>query len=234
MTFLDVRLPDFVERGASGGARYSTTVKIRFSGHETRVQNWEDQRGEWDIGYGAGYLWDDSLAGYLGPIINLYHVAKGRTHSWRFKDHSDFTIPPDFTGDEKQQIALGDGSTTAFQIVRSYTAASTTEDRTVDKIVSGTDRLWIEATEKTRAASPPSAGEYSIDLTTGIVTTGDTPAASGGSGPGGEQIVYVQCEFDCHVRFGLDELDVSVIAADASGAAATIPRIPIVEIKPTA
>lgn len=228
------RLPDFIERGARGGLKFNTTVKIRFSGHETRFQNWADTRGEWDIGYGAHFLDGVAPESFLQPIVGLFAAARGMANSFRFKWWPDYQIPPNFTGDEMQQIALGDGSTTTFQAIRTYATLSGQYDKVVEKTVVNTDRLWIEGAEKTRVAGSPGAGQYSIDTATGKITTGDIPAAIGGSGPLGEQIVYLQCEFDFHVRFDTDHLELVAEAADTDSRAVSVPRIPIVEIKPQA
>jgi uncharacterized protein (TIGR02217 family) len=50
--FHDVRFPDAVARGATGGPEYSTDVVSVASGYEQRNQNWDLARGRWDISTG--------------------------------------------------------------------------------------------------------------------------------------------------------------------------------------
>ena len=230
MSFLETdRLPETLEAGSGGGPRFFTTKRPQFDGRVKRFINWSQPRQIYDVGYAFRYFSDPVYP--LQAVINLFYAAKGSFNGFRYLNHIDNTIPWDVSGDNKQQIALGDGASNVFQIFKSYVTNSGQFDRLVNKIVSGSDRAWIEATELTRVPSTPGAGEYCIDTTTAQITTGDIPASTGGTGPGGEQIVFIQCRFDDAVRFDQDNMDIQMEGADTGAESGSIPRIPLIGLK---
>lgn len=228
MAFYDVRLPVDIERGARGGPSFDTTIKALKTGHEKRNQNWEQSKGAWDVSYGITHLTD------LENVIDLFYAMEGSTYSFRFKDWADFRIGNPLSGDvsTRQQIGLGDGTTTTFQLVRRYGFVGIKfHERDVTRPCAGTVRIFNEAVELTAVESGAGAGEFSVDYGTGIVTLGEAPSASGGSGDGGAEIVAAIAEFDVPVRFEADnlEIDVTVFDSDAVG---SLPRIGLVETRP--
>ena len=48
-SFHEVRFPDNVAYGATGGPEFATTVVATGSGHEKRNVNWAQARGRWDV-----------------------------------------------------------------------------------------------------------------------------------------------------------------------------------------
>ncbi len=204
MAFQDVRLSEDVERGSQGGPRFKTSILILSSGFEKRNIDFAQARGSWDIGYGVG---DKEQ---FNEIIEFFYARQGRASSFRFKDWSDFEIGDDAT-DTPQTIATGDTSTTAFQIVRTYTSGPTTFDRVVTKIVaSPTPRVFLDGVEQ--------FADFTIDLLTGILTFTSAPAAVA---------IGVICEFDVAVRFDTDALDVNMLFFNAG----SIPAIPVIEVR---
>ena len=223
MAFHDVRLPDDVERGAVGGPRFRTSILSQQSGFEKRNIDWSTTRGQWDIGYG---LMEKASAGNLTDVetvIAFFYARQGRGHSFRFKDWSDFEIGAGVaTG---QAIGLGDGSTTAFQIYKRYSSGGVDYDRTVNKIVASTYSVYLDGVLQVEGGG----NDYTINLTTGIVTFNTAPLSTGGTGPGGEELVSIICEFDNHVRFDTDEPDISMQVFNVG----QFPTIPIVELRGT-
>ncbi|HNQ98402.1 MAG TPA: DUF2460 domain-containing protein [Trueperaceae bacterium] len=220
MAFHEVRLPSDVERGAVGGPRFKTTVLQLASGFEQRNIDWEQVKGEWDISYGLMSLRDNELDTYIHAVRDFFYARSGRAHGFRFKDWSDFEIgePSDPLGGH-QLIGLGDGATTQFQVFKRYSSGGVSYDRVIKKLVSGTVSVLLDSVVQL-------AG-YSVDVNTGLVTFDVAPAATGGSGPGGEVVVQVACEFDVPVRFDDDHLKITVQTAQAG----QIPAIPLVEIR---
>lgn len=225
MAFFDaIRLPEDVERGAQGDFGFKTTIFTMDSGFEQRNIDWSQSKGAWNVGYGI-----QSLA-QLQTIRTIHQIMNGSGHGFRYKFWFDFEIgdPADAPA-SKQLIALGDGVDTTFQSIKTYTEGASSYSREIKKIVSGTDRVWINSTELTRNNPTPGAGEYAIDINTGIITTGDVPGgpASGGDGPSGEDAVYLIAEYDVPVRFDIDQLNTAIEVFNAG----SIPNIPIVEIR---
>ena len=211
MTFVNTRLSDDVERGAQGGPQFSTTIFVSSSGHEKRNINWADTRGAWDIGYGIQTKADFS------NVIDFFYARQGRAIGFRFKDWTDFEIV--LAGG--QQIGLGDDSTVIFQALKTYSSGGVTFSRDLTKLVSGTVKVYLEAVLQTDPT------DYTVDLNTGLITFVVAHASIGGSGPSSEEIVSLEVEFDVPVRFDTDQLDISAVTFDA----ASIPQIPIVEIR---
>ena len=50
--FHEVRFPDNIAYGATGGPEFATTVVATASGHEKRNVNWSEARGRWDVASG--------------------------------------------------------------------------------------------------------------------------------------------------------------------------------------
>jgi uncharacterized protein (TIGR02217 family) len=228
MAFHEVRLSEDIERGATGGPEFRTRVLLLESGFEQRNIDWSVSRGSWDIGYGIMLMDDDQACASLHEIRDFFYARQGRAHGFRFKDWSDFEIgDPSDAFNTRQLIGLGDDATTAFQSFARYTSGGVTYDRTTKKLVTGTVRAWMDTTELTLVGGAPAAGQFAVDVDTGIITTGDVFASTGGTGPGGEEVLSIVAEFDTPVRFDDDKLDISVVNFNVG----SIPRIPIIEIR---
>lgn len=205
MAFDSVRLPDFVERGASGGPRFKTTVLTLSSGFERRNSDWSQTRGEWDVGYGIQSVKP------LREVINFFYARNGRARAFRFKDWTDYQL-------ERQSIGQTDTTTNTFQVFRRYESGAVGFNRILTKIVAGTVSVWVNDVAINEG---PGADEYQIDVETGIVTLGGTLSGQDGTE------VEVACEFDVPVRFANDALDITADLADVVG----ILQIPIIEIR---
>lgn len=209
MAFHDVRLPIDVERGAQGGPRFKTTVLVLGGGLEKRNIDWEDVRGEWDIGYGI----DDKDT--FTAIIDFFYVRQGRAHSFRFKDWTDFEITA-------QTMFTTDGSTATFQMFKRYTSGALTFDREFSKPLASGWVVTVNAIGQTVVYdTAPGAAEVSINTLTGIVTLGSTHAATSA------EDVVLTGEFDVPIRFAADSLDINLTHFDAGA----IPQIPVIEVK---
>lgn len=203
MAFHDVRLPVDVERGANGGPRFKTTVMILGGGHEKRNIEWEQAKGSWDVGYGI-----DSKETY-SDVVEFFYVRQGRAHTFRFRDWADYEI-----GTPGNPVAFntGDASTTVFQLKKRYSSGGVDYDREITKPVEGTVELYVNGVLLTETV------DYTIDYDTGLITFGAAPGAFA---------IAAACEFDVHVRFDTDELNVTVQTFDTG----SLPEIPVVEVR---
>jgi uncharacterized protein (TIGR02217 family) len=212
MSFIDQRLPDEIERGAQGGPGFKTVIAETANGYEQRNITWSQSKAAYDVGYGImakdGTVHDVNVA----TVLSFFNVCKGRGHSFRFKDWSDYEIGKDST-DTYQAIAIADGAETEFQIVKRYTVDSNTHERIITKPVDGTLRVFLGASEQTEDT------DYTVDYATGVITFLSAPTAA--------LSVNVICEFDVPVRFDIDKLDVVV----HTWRAGSVPNIPLVEVR---
>lgn len=217
MTFHEVRLPEDIERGAQGGPEFNTTILELSSGHERRNENWSRARMSWDIGYGI-MSDDDAVDTNFRTLLDFFYNRHGRSIGFRFKDWTDFILDRQAIG-ETDPVEVETGRNNQFQVFKRYTSGGATYDRVLQKLVSGTVRLWVDGTERVVGGG---TGQFQVNVNTGVVTLGtdlrDLPSA----------LVEVACEFDIPVRFDTDKLELNVALWNA----ASVPSIPIVELLP--
>jgi len=187
-SFVEVRLPEDIERGAKGGPGFNTSIAPMGSGYEQRNSNWANARGSWDIGYGIQEKVD------FKAVLGFFYARKGRAYGFRFKDWSDYEIT-------NQSIGLGDAATVDFQLFKRYSSGGVNYDRIISKPVDGTLLVYVDAVLQTETT------DYTVDYTTGIITFV--------SAPGAALSVNVTCEFDVPVRFDTDRIDLQLDWEDA-------------------
>ncbi len=107
MAFHDVRLPDDIERGATGGPAFLTSVHPLSSGGEQRNANWSEARQEWELAYGVQNKED------FAAVRAFFFARRGQAHTFRFKDWSDYWIDNETQG-------IGDAVNTTFQLIKTY------------------------------------------------------------------------------------------------------------------
>lgn len=224
-----VQLNENIERGALGGARFNTSVLPQDSGFEKRNINWSVPIAEFDIGFGLliKYQLDPTDVQLdLDELINFFYVVQGRAFSFRFKDWSDFEIGLEngrTAGISRQFLGLGDDVKTDFQIFKRYSFGGKTFDRTgLTKLV---DNAKVELTKDGVLQTNP--GDYTLDADRGLFKMVVAPASTGGTGPGGEELLEFRCEFDLHMRLDTDDLKVNLEMFNAG----SWPNIPILELR---
>jgi len=181
-TIDEIRIPDQIKYGAIGGPGFKTTIFQASSGVEQRNVDWQDIRAQYNIGHAITDKAD------LDPLIAFFYARRGRAYGFRFKDYLDFEI----TG--PQQIGVGDGVQTAFQVFKRYDDTVRPFDRVITKLVSGTVTVYLDGT--------PQVSGFTVNLNTGIVTFTAAPSAA--------VIVGIVCEFDVPVRFDVDDMGVAI------------------------
>ena len=102
--FHEVRFPDNIAYGATGGPEFATTVVATGSGHEKRNVNWSEARGRWDVASGL------KKQAQIDELIAFFRARRGKAYGFRFKDWTDYKA----TG---QLLGTGDGTQTEFQLV---------------------------------------------------------------------------------------------------------------------
>lgn len=188
MSFLESpRFPDRIAYGAVGGPGFKTGIAVAISGREARNAEWAYPQHAWNVSQGL-----NSEADYAA-LRAFFMTARGRLHSWRFKDWTDFEAA--HTGDEKGIVTAL--TSTTFQMVKRYTSGSNTQDRIIRKPVSGTCTALVSG----------GSVVHSIDYTTGIITIASAPAAGNVTWAG---------EFDVPMRFDSDRLPGRIVSRNGS------------------
>lgn len=198
MAFHNVQFPTDIAYGSSGGPNYSTDVVITQGGHEQRNANWAAARARYNVAHGV------KTQAQLDALIAFFRARKGRAHSFRFKDWTDYKAA-------EQTIGTGTGSLYDFQLVKRYVSGDTTEVRTITKPVVGTVSVYVNDVLQTSGVS--------VNATTGMVTLT--------SAPGSGVVVKADFQFDVPVRFDTDQLSATL---DAYGVRSW-QDIPLVEVR---
>jgi len=143
-----VRFPADISFNKPGGPGFNTDVAILDSGFEQRNQNWDQQRGTWNIGYGVREL--DKIT----RVLEFFSAMKGRTHGFRYRDWNDFLSARrtlEYTGDETsmldQVISVDTTTTDHFQLIKTYYAGFLATRRFIAKPVTGTVSVAIQGVE---------------------------------------------------------------------------------------
>lgn len=224
MAFDEVQFPTDVSRGATARPRRVVDVVALRSGYEERNTIWANSRRTYNVALGMRDMSD------IYDVIEFWEARRGRLRGFRFKDWADYRSlgPTDAVAPTDQSIGTGDNSTTNFQLVKTYSAASNPYTRTITKPVDSTVRIAVDSVELTTG--------WSVDTTTGIVTFNDAGGFSldfiadeysVGSIPASGTNVTAGFEFDVPVRFETEELEVNVALFDVGAA----PDVNIVEVR---
>jgi len=203
MSFLETpRFPTDLSYGSQGGPSYNTTVAMQAAGHEKRNINWSLARYKYNVVYGI------RTEAKLENLLQFFHSVSGRAYGFRFKDHQDFKscLLADTIADTDQTIATGDGVTTAFQLIKTYTQGANSRTRNITKPVIGT--VVISLDDVSQTASPLG---WAVDSTTGIITFSTAPLNN--------VVIKAGYEFDVPVRFESDTIsarwdDIQLMSSD--------------------
>jgi uncharacterized protein (TIGR02217 family) len=78
--FHEVRFPDNIAYGATGGPEFATTLVVTGAGHEQRNVNWAEARGRWDVRSGL------KKQAQIDELIAFFRARRGKAYGFRFKD----------------------------------------------------------------------------------------------------------------------------------------------------
>ena len=209
MNFHETRFPTSLSFGSVGGPLRRTDVVTLANGFEERNTPWAHSRRRYDAGFGLRSMED------VENLIAFFEARQGQLYGFRWKDWSDYksTLTGLSQEFEDQTIAQGDGTTTSFQLCKTYTSGGFTYTRPIHKPVAGSIKMGIGAVEMTELA------DFEVDTTTGQVTFYTPPLAG--------QPITAGFEFDVPVRFDTDRIETSAAGFQAG----EIPSVPVVEVR---
>jgi uncharacterized protein (TIGR02217 family) len=207
--FHEILFPLDIALRSAGGPQRRTDIVALGSGREERNARWAHSRRRYDAGYGVKTL------EALSEVVAFFEERRGMLYGFRWRDRLDRSSGAGEVTAADQVIGTGDGTTAAYQLVKTYGSIHAPYQRPIVKPVVGSVRVAVDGVEKTEDT------DFSVDATTGVVTflTGHIPAAG--------EAVTAGFLFDVPVRFDTDYLEVD-LSAFAAGA---IPKIPLVEIR---
>ena len=206
--FCEELFPLRIAFGTSGGPERTTEIVRLSTGYEHRNQRHRHAVRRYDAGSGVKRLAD------LVAVLDFFEARRGKLTGFRFRDPLDrqscaygrLPSPLD------QSIGTGDGTTTAFALVKAYGTGSDAYLRPIEKPIAGTVLVAVDGAAV--------ADGISVDAAGGIVGFAAPPAAGAA--------ITAGFAFDVPVRFDMDHLAINVAAFEAGD----IPSIPLIEVRP--
>lgn len=180
-SFHDVRFPDDIAYGSSGGPAYATDIVTTEAGHEKRNVVWSAARARYNVAHGV------KTKAQLDALIAFFRARKGRAYGFRFKDWADYSLNHELLG-------VGDGVTTDFALVKRYVSGEDEEIRSITRPVLSTLQIFKNTTLQHSGVA--------VIVGSGLVRFSTPPAA-------GIEI-RASGEFDVPVRFDTDRLAASL------------------------
>lgn len=180
MSFTEIRFPENISYGSTGGPEFSTDVVTTHNGCEQRNINWSRARARYNIAYGV------RSSEQLTELITFFQARKGKAIGFRFKDWSDFTVT-------NQEVEIGDGKKMTFQLIKTYISGKDKHTRMIKKPVYDTIKIYLDDEETKK---------YSVNYSMGEITFIKPPAKG--------TIITASFEFDVPVRFDTDYLNASI------------------------
>lgn len=166
MSFIETRFPRDYSYGAAGGPRFNTFIAGQRNGQEKRNSAWPAGRHVYDV---SRVVVGESA---MRDTLDFFWAMGGRELAFRFWDWKDYTVSETqgILGDRgvAQPVFIGTGSgVPAYQLWKKYSVSTAARYRPIQKPVSGTTAVKRDGVAVTVGSS---AGQISIDATTGLVT----------------------------------------------------------------
>jgi len=227
MGFFECEFPRHIGFTSTGGAAFDTYVNAGFSGFETRNRNWVQSRGMWQL------LLNGRPQVEFEALYNFFLNVGGKADAWRLFWPLDYSFAA-------QVIGTGTGSQTTFQLMKTYTTATRTYSRIINKPITSlvqnfqagyltdTVNVYNNAVLQTHNTGYISGGgvQYTLDQTTGVVTFATPPALG--------HIITADGQFHFPVRFDVDDqTNAQVLESDVYGGNALITwsQVNLIEIR---
>lgn len=156
MAFLESpRFPDNIAFGAVVGPTYQTVVTPVYSGREARSIAWTQSRCRFDVGRRLMNASDTAI------LDAFFRSVKGRAYGFRIKDWTDYTVTT------ANGLLVATAAPGVFQLAKTYVTGTLNDTRNIAKPVAGNVQPYRNGIAVTAGSS---AGNYSVDTTTGLVT----------------------------------------------------------------
>lgn len=203
MSFFEVRFPPSIGMSATMGPMRKTEIVTLGSGAEETNQVWANSLRTYDVGSGIKSYAD------LANVTDFWEAMRGRFHYFRFKDWTDYNSgtagTPTTATDQKCLNTVtgtnqGDGSTTIFQLQKTYGLTINPWVRTIKKPVAATAKVSLAGVTQLTSA-------YTVDTTTGLITFVTAPLNG--------VAVKAGFEFDVPTRFDSDSLPINLDSFNA-------------------
>jgi uncharacterized protein (TIGR02217 family) len=194
--FSEERFPTDISYGMSGGPKFNTDIITTNTGSEYRNLNSLYARNKYNVATGI------KTKEQLVHLLTFFRAMRGRAVAFRFKDWLDFRAI-------NQTIAVADGKTQEFQLIKIYQIGEFSEKRRITKPVANLSTIYLENKITTNGHINPLNGILSFRY----------PPQKG-------TIISADFEFDVPVRFDTDYIS----AAIENYGVHSILDIPLIEV----
>lgn len=190
MIFVDQRLPMDIEAGSKARPRYATDVVTTDGGFEVRNSRWRYPLFQFEItAFEPAPNVESEPYDVLDEFLDIFHVCGGSAGAFRFHWWREKPVVG-------QQLGIGDGSTTNFQLFRTYARGGFTRDRKITRPIVGSVTVYVDGIAT-------SAG---VDYDTGVIIFGAAPPLN--------SVITADFDYDLPVRFADDELEIVGLSTD--------------------
>jgi uncharacterized protein (TIGR02217 family) len=179
--FHNVRFPEEVSWGSSGGPVYKTQIFETFRGFEKRNIDWCQPQMRFNVAFGV------KKDTQMMELLNFFNARQGRAYGFRYKNWGNYRI-------QSAPIATGDGFSTRLPMWKFYGFASARSYKRLRKIVPGS----VSDVGLLGPGSLVEGVDFSIDYEAGEIALNEAP--------GYGTPVYGNLEFDEPVRFDIDNI----------------------------
>lgn len=185
LMFYETNFPENISIHSKYYIEYNTQINKSKNGREQRISNKDEPLLYYNII--SGIKTKDEIE----SIVKLFKLVKGRAIGFRFKDWLDYSTI-------NQTIGIGDGETTEFQLIKTYTTILNNENithiRKITKPVKSTVNIFVNGVNYN--------DNLVINYTNGkIIFKNPVPL---------NEIITANFEFDVPVRFDNDTLEISM------------------------
>lgn len=196
MAFHNVPFPADLAVGATGGPVEETDIIVNGGGLEQRNQEHDYSRWRWNVGTGINTTTE------YEELLTFFRARRGKTHSFPFLNPFDSVATDTVTG-------TGDGSTTTFDLNKTYEDAGGTYLHRIKHPIAVTD-------VKVAGVSVP----FTANLTAGTITIPGSPQPANGA-----EITWTGTFYHA-VRFDTNHMAATFEEATLNG----WPDVPIIEV----
>lgn len=182
INFHDVRFPEDVSWGSSGGPIYKTQVFSSHQGFEKRNIDWAQPMMKFDVAYGI------RTDVQITKVIEFFNARQGQLNGFRYKNWCDFEVID-------SPIAVGDGYSRRLPLYKIYGFIGRWHYKRLRKIVRGSVsgiQVGIEPVVE--------GTDFMIDYNAGEIVFNDIVGY-------GTPVYAQRLEFDEPVRFEEDTLE---------------------------
>ena len=204
--FDEVRFPEDVSYGSSGGPVFKTQVFEGFRGFEKRNIDWASPLMEFDISYGI------KTTEQMALVAAFFNAREGRLRGFRYKNWANYQIVND-------NIAVGDGVSNRLPLIRTYGFPATQTYKRLYKIVLGSVRRVTIGSELLIEGE-----DFAIDYNGGEIITASNRVVGEGVPVKAENL-----EFDEPVRFDVDTIAITMEQFNNN----SLGRVPLIGVRDT-